>query len=219
MEIIENLYAFLWNNPTANNCNTYLIDGEKRILIDPGHYHLFRHVTENLYRLSLSLQDIDLVIITHGHPDHIESVRYFFDTSALIAIHETEMDFIKKTAPHYGEALGVSESGFHFFLQEGDLKIDGLTFQVINAPGHSPGSVCLYWPAKRALFTGDVIFYQGVGRTDLPAGNGEQLKESIRRLSEFDAEFLLPGHGNIISGHANVKANFEVIERMWFGYL
>lgn len=219
MKITEDLYAFIWSNPTANNCNTYLIDCEKKVLVDPGHHHLLSHVRENLSRLGLSFQDIDLVLITHGHPDHIEGIRAFLDSGTLITMSRTELDFVKETAPQYGESLGISVSGFDFLLQEGDLLIGDVTFQVIHTPGHSPGSICLYWPDRKVLFTGDVVFNQGVGRTDLPAGNGQQLKESIKRLSDLDVEYLLPGHGDIISGRTHVEANFTDIERMWFGYL
>lgn len=72
MKIFDHLDAFLWHSPTANNCNAYLISDDKKILVDPGHYHLLAHVRDNLSRLSLSPEDIDVVIITHGHPDHME---------------------------------------------------------------------------------------------------------------------------------------------------
>jgi glyoxylase-like metal-dependent hydrolase (beta-lactamase superfamily II) len=94
-----------------------------------------------------------------------------------------------------------------------------LTFQVIQTPGHSPGSVCIYWPDKKVLFTGDVAFNQGIGRTDLPGGDGQELKESIKRISLLDVEYLLSGHGDILSGREKVKANFGDIEEMWFPYL
>jgi glyoxylase-like metal-dependent hydrolase (beta-lactamase superfamily II) len=219
MKISEDLYEFLWLNPTANNCNAYFINGKKRILIDPGHYQLFGHVKEHLSRLSLSPEDIDIVLVTHGHPDHIEGVRTFADTSTLIAISSTEMRFIKAVAPHYGEVLGVPNFEPDILLQEGDLKIGDLTFQVIHTPGHSPGSLCVYWPEKKVLFTGDVVFNQGVGRIDVPGGNGKELKESIRKISRLEVDHLLPGHGDVISGRDDVKANFAEIERVWFAYL
>ncbi|MGD9033884.1 MAG: MBL fold metallo-hydrolase [Desulfobacteraceae bacterium] len=219
MKISEDLYEFLWLNPTANNCNAYFINGKKRILIDPGHYQLFGHVKEHLSRLSLSPEDIDIVLVTHGHPDHIEGVRTFVDTSTLIAISSVEMRFIKAVAPHYGEVLGVPNFEPDILLQEGDLKIGDLTFQVIHTPGHSPGSLCVYWPEKKVLFTGDVVFNQGVGRIDVPGGNGEELKESIRKISRLEVDHLLPGHGDVISGRDDVKANFAEIERVWFAYL
>lgn len=219
MKVFDNLHAFLWDNPTANNCNSFFIDGEKRILVDPGHFHVFSHVRDQLYGLSLTPQDMDIVIITHGHPDHMEGVKIFAGTSTMIAIPTAEMDFINKVAPHYGEALGVSDFEPDILLKEGDLKIGNLTFQVIQTPGHSPGSICLYWPGKKVLFTGDVIFNQGIGRTDLPGGSGQVLKESIKRISRLDVEYLLPGHGDIVSGRGAVKTNFTNIERDWFPYL
>ena len=219
MKIFNNLHAFLWNNPTANNCNGYLINDEKKILIDPGHYQFFSHIQDDLSKLSLSPEDIDILIITHGHPDHMEAIKIFADTNTMIAVSSAEMEFIMTVAPHYGKALGISGFEPQILLQEGDLKIDHLNFQVIHTPGHSPGSICLYWPEKKVLFTGDVVFDQGIGRTDLPGGNGQELKNSIRNISRLDVEYLLPGHGNVVSGREAVKANFKDIESMWFAYL
>lgn len=219
MKLLDDLYLFPWNSMTANNCNTYLIDANKRILIDPGHYHLFNHVRDELDRLSLCPEDMDMVIITHGHPDHMEGVRIFQGTDALVAVSSWEMEFIKAVAPHYGEALGIPDFEPQILLQEGDLKVGNLSFEVIHTPGHSPGSICLYWPDRKVLFTGDVVFNQGIGRTDLPGGNGKELKESIRRISLLDAEYVLTGHGDVVMGREAVKENFRAIEAYWFGFL
>ena len=162
---------------------------------------------------------MDLVMITHGHPDHIEAIQHFGKTSASVALHTLEWDFIKNHAPHYGESIGVGSFEPGVLLQDGDLDVGDYHFEVIHTPGHSPGSVCLYWPDRKVLFTGDVVFNQGVGRTDLPGGNGEQLKESIRNISRLDVEILLPGHGDIVMGRDLVNANFSEIERVWFAYI
>jgi glyoxylase-like metal-dependent hydrolase (beta-lactamase superfamily II) len=206
-------------NPAANNCNSFLIYGKKKILIDPGHQHLFGHVEDELKKLSLIPQDIDVVLITHGHPDHIEGIRAFVETGCLIAVHKIEMDFIRQVAPHFGEALGVPDFEPDILLQEGDLAVGDIHLDIIHTPGHSPGSICIYWPERKALITGDLIFSQGIGRTDLPGGNGETLKQSIKKVSTLDAHYLLPGHGDLISGPENVKANFSEIERVWFAYI
>ena len=219
MKLLDDLYLFPWNSMTANNCNTYFIDGDKRILIDPGHYHLFQHVRDELERLSLSPEDMDMVIISHGHPDHMEGVKIFQGTGIPVAVSLWEMEFIKTVAPHYGEALGIPDFEPQILLQEGDLKVGDRNFEVIHTPGHSPGSICLYWPEQKVLFTGDVVFNQGIGRTDLPGGNGAQLKESIRKISRLDAEYLLTGHGDVVMGREAVKENFRTIEAYWFGYL
>ena len=219
MEIFDGLHAFMWVNPQANNCNTFFIDGEKKILVDPGHHQLSGHTQDGLSRLSLSFEDIDLVVITHGHPDHLEAVKLFSGLSTSIAISAIEMDFIRNLPPHMASALGVADFEPDLLLQEGDLKVGNMDFQVIHTPGHSPGSICLYWPVTKVLLTGDVVFNQGVGRTDLPGGDGEKLKESINRISQFEADYLLTGHGDIVSGREHVKANFEEIKKVWFAYI
>jgi glyoxylase-like metal-dependent hydrolase (beta-lactamase superfamily II) len=86
-------------------------------------------------------------------------------------------------------------------------------------PGHSPGSLCLYWPDKKALFTGDVVFFQGIGRTDLPGGNGKELKNSIQKISQLDTEYLFTGHGEILIGQEAIQANFKKIHAYYFNYL
>lgn len=215
----HDLECFFWMNPTANNCNTYLIRGKHHILIDPGHAHLFGHVRDGLERLGLTPRDIDVVIITHAHPDHLEAVRLFDNAHTLTALSAVEMEFVRAVAPRIGEALGLAGWEPEVLLQPGDLSVGGRRFRVIHAPGHSPGSVCLYWAAEKALFTGDVVFRQGIGRTDLPGGDGSALKESLRRLAELDMDCLLPGHGDAVWGRDAVQANFQEIEQFWFAVL
>ncbi|MBF0509372.1 MAG: MBL fold metallo-hydrolase [Deltaproteobacteria bacterium] len=106
-----------------------------------------------------------------------------------------------------------------FFLQEGDLKLGEHNFKVFHTPGHSPGSICLYWEENKALFTGDLIFAQGVGRTDFPGCSGRLLKESILRLALLDIEYILPGHGEIVSGNYEVKRNFALIQQAYLPYV
>jgi len=145
----------------------------------------------------------------------VEGVRAFFESSSLIALHPAEREFLRTQAPY------MNLSGFepHIFLQEGKLILDDLLFHVIHTPGHSPGSISLYWPERKALFSGDVVFSQGLGRTDLPGGDGQRLKESIRTLSRLAVDHLFPGHGEVVSGPDQVKANFENVETIWFAYI
>ena len=219
MKVAENLFAFLWQDARSNNANTYLIRGTKNILIDPGHFHLFGYIREHLSKLSMGTEDIDLIVVTHGHPDHMEGVQAFFGSTTFISLHPVELQFIKESALQYGAGPGIADFQPPFLLQEGELRVDDMNFQVLHSPGHSPGSICLYWTEQKALFSGDVIFQQGLGRTDLPGGNGNQLKQSIRRLSQLDVEILLPGHGSIVSGKERVRRNFSDVETMWFGYV
>jgi glyoxylase-like metal-dependent hydrolase (beta-lactamase superfamily II) len=213
MKIFDGLHAFIWRIHTENNCNTYLIDGDLKILIDPGHVHLFDNVRKNLNAIGVSQDRIDLVIATHGHPDHLEAVKGL-GKSTMFAMSAEEYRFICEIA---GQYFKIPEP--HFFLKEGDLTIGEERFDVIATPGHSPGSICLYWPAKKALFTGDLVFNQSIGRTDLSGGNGRMMKESIEKISRIDIDYLLCGHGEIVAGKKEVKANFQKIKDYWFDYL
>jgi len=221
IQLHDNVYAFIWESMTVNNCNTYLIEGPTRVLIDPGHEHLFEHVLKGLENLDLSIEDIGLVICTHAHPDHIEAVKLFKNTPALFSIHEEEWKLVKSMEKHINMSLKTDISSFSpdFFLKQGEFSINGLEFNVIHTPGHSPGSISLFMPEPKALFTGDVIFKEALGRTDLPGGSGKILKESIKQLSELEAEFLLSGHGEVVSGSAEVKENFDHVMRVWFNYI
>lgn len=213
MRLSDDLYAFPWQSFTANNCNSYLIEGAYRVLIDPGHQHLFSELRNSLGSMGIGLEDINLIIATHIHPDHIEAVQTFSSLPTMVTIHEEEYRYFKETISRY------PQFEFDFFLTEGPLKAGGAELEVIHTPGHSPGSICIYWPSHKALFAGDVIFEQGVGRTDLPGGSGDQLKNSIKRLSSMDVELLLPGHGNIIRGKEEVARNFALVEQVYFSLL
>lgn len=219
MKIVEGLHGFIWSSPVANNCNTYLIDDAARILIDPGHLRLFGHVEDGLRRLGLELSDIDLVIATHAHPDHSEAVRLLKAQSVPFAMHEEDWRVLGDLARALGVAMDVEAYAPDFFLQEGDLEVKDLHFEVIHAPGHSPGSISLFWKDKKTIFTGDVLFKDGLGRTDLPGGDGRALKESIKKLSTLNAELMCPGHGPVVSGVDDVRVNFSRVEQFWFAYI
>jgi len=213
IKIQDGLYAFLWQSNRENNCNTFLIREGKTILVDPGYRHLFDHVERGLATLNLSPEQIDAVIATHGHPDHLDAVVEFSRQTLFMMGQEEYRYFSRLASPSFP----IPEPDI--LLQEGELDIGTVRFQIISTPGHSPGSLCLYWPERKVLFSGDVAFDQGIGRSDLPGGNGKLLKESLRRIAQLDVEYLLPGHGNVIAGREAVQANFRMIESCWFNYL
>lgn len=221
MQITNNVHAFIWQSTTANNCNSYLIDGPTRVLIDPGHSALFDHVRQGLMELGLTLDDIGLIIGTHAHPDHLEAAELFGGKTALVTLHKRDWQFLKIMEKQAHAALSINTQSITpaFFLEEGDFSVNGLDLMVLHTPGHSPGSIALYWPDEKLLFTGDLVFKGGLGRTDLPGGDGKLLKESITRLADLDVEWVLPGHGDIISGAADVKSNFNQLKQVWFTYI
>lgn len=221
MQVAERLHAFIWDSMNTNNCNTFLIDGPTRILIDPGHVRLFSHVESGLKELGLGIDDIGLVLCTHPHPDHIEAVQLFKETEAQFTLHRAAWQALKMMEKQIALTMGVDLTDIEpdFFLREGNLSVDGIDLQVYHSPGHAPGSASIYWPEQKALFTGDVIFEQSLGRTDLPGGDGSLLKESIRRLSQLEVQWLCSGHGAVVSGIESVKQNFEYVIQNWFSYI
>jgi len=212
-KITDGITGFIWTDYRQNNCNTYLIDAGARILVDPGHSHLFDHVEKGLAALGINRRSIDLVVVTHAHPDHMESAL-LFESPTMKTFPREDFLYIKRLA---GDGYPIPEPDF--FLVEGDLEVGNTRLQVIHTPGHTPGSVCLFWPEKGALFCGDVIFVNGIGRTDLPGSSAAALKESIKRLKSLDAQIVLPGHGRLLKGRTAVTQNFATIEHYWFSSL
>jgi len=132
-----------------------------------------------------------------------------------------EEAFLRDTGSEIYRMMGMSppQLRIDILLKEGELRLGGEPLQVLETPGHSPGSICLYWPARKALFTGDVVFEMGVGRTDFPGGDGKALIRSLERLAELDTEILLPGHGNPVVGYERIQRNFEMIRETYYAYL
>jgi len=213
MKIVDGLYGFLWRSASENNCNSFFIDGSKRILIDPGHRHLFPHVRKGRERNRVPTEENAVGLVPHGPPASFGTTGPF-GPSARWAMSRIDYEFVME---YLGAQTDLPQPAF--FLQEGGLLIGDRDFLVIHTPGHSPGSVCLYWRQQKVLFTGDVVFNQSIGRTDLPGGSGRQLKESISRLAELDVEVLCPGHGDVVAGRENVRKNFKMIKDFWFSYL
>jgi glyoxylase-like metal-dependent hydrolase (beta-lactamase superfamily II) len=221
MRLKEDLYAYLWQDPSENNCNTYLIGGEKTVLIDPGHYRHLGQVFKEMEKDGISPEAIDLIILTHSHPDHFEGLEAFLDRPVRIAMHKEEERYLLESGKLLFEMMRQPLPKFRidFYLKEGELHLGEKAFHIYETPGHSPGSISIYWPEKKALLTGDLVFYGGVGRTDFIEGNSKLLMEGIERLSQLDTEILLPGHGEILMGREMVLQNFEFIRQNFYAYL
>ncbi|HAR95727.1 MAG TPA: MBL fold metallo-hydrolase [Deltaproteobacteria bacterium] len=217
MRIFEDFYVYPWMSTQENNANTIFIDGQVPTLIDPGHTHLFRYVVEGMARDGVSIDRVKLIICTHGHPDHLEAAEQF-DKGVVRAIGKKECDYLEEEGKELFLLTGSRSprKAFGLLLKEGLLDLGDKQFAVIETPGHSPGGLCLYWPEKALLVSGDTVFYMGVGRTDLPGGDMDLLGQSLRRLSSLDVEFLIPGHGDMVKGRQSISKNFEVLMSEFF---
>jgi hydroxyacylglutathione hydrolase len=143
--------------------------------------------------------DIKIIVLTHGHSDHIAALRDVQDkTSAEVAIHVEDADFLEGHGS-YSSQFGISYRTPHppeRLLREGDIiKVADMNFEVIHTPGHTPGSICLL--TDFGVFTGDTIFRQGIGTTLMPGSSRPQLLESIRKKLMIlpDNTVIYPGHG------------------------
>ena len=221
MKLERDLYAYLWQSVYENNCNTYLIRGEVTVLIDPGHSHHIPSLFRQMEQDGISREEIGLVIVTHSHPDHFEGLEAFKDRPVKIAMNREEANYLKENGKLLFEMMGkpVSEFRVDFYLKEGQLNLGKAPFDIYQTPGHSPGSLSIYWPERKVLFTGDLVFNGGIGRTDFPGGDSKAMKDSIERISRLDTELLLPGHGEMVAGKERVLQNFELIRQNFYGYL
>ena len=187
--------------PLETNC--YLVyDKNSKIafLIDPGAFD--KRIREQIEENKLSVKNI---INTHGHIDHVAGDRKF---GYPVLIHEKDKSFLKNPAKNLSLFTGIISLGPspERLLKDGDIIKEGdLEFEVIHTPGHTPGSVSLKMSSAGGsasgggdvIFTGDTLFREGVGRTDIPYGNEEDLMRSVKnRLMKFpDETKILPGHG------------------------
>ena len=144
-----------------------------------------------------------MVLLTHGHIDHIAGIHEFVPmVGDNIYIGSKDAHMLRKPSRQLQALLGVHCEGIKDFREVNDGRVidfPGYTIKVIETPGHTEGSVCFLITDKnghKVLVSGDTLFAQSVGRTDLEGGDSVKLDESLRKLAEFDDGLVvLPGHG------------------------
>lgn len=186
----------MWNSvytikskPIANN--TYVIgeEGKSCVVIDPSFNH-----AGLLQTIRAHFHTVEAILLTHGHVDHIVGI------DALVAhypapVYLHPLDFEMLTDPHYNGSVAF---GLHTIVNTPVQPLDDYhNNQVIvyESPGHSPGCVAFYVPHLKLLFSGDTLFKQGLGRTDLPGGSQRHLLDSRDYLLQLPVDTLVyPGH-------------------------
>ncbi|MFC1938834.1 MBL fold metallo-hydrolase [Chloroflexota bacterium] len=186
-------------SPFATNC--YIVGFElsrEGIIIDPGDEA--GAILEKVSNLGL---DIKIIVLTHGHIDHIGALKAIKEaTGAEMVIHTGDAKSLRGKG---GLIISRLISGLSCptppppdrLLEDGDsLAVGDRHFKVLHTPGHTPGGICLV--GEGVVFSGDTLFNYSIGRTDLPGGSYRQLMESIQTklMALPDDTIVYPGHGS-----------------------
>jgi glyoxylase-like metal-dependent hydrolase (beta-lactamase superfamily II) len=182
--------------------NTYVVWDEtgECAIFDPGCYTQEERNALQQFIESKNLRPVRL-INTHCHLDHVFGNPFVSKTWGLgLEIHEGELPVLgsfERVCQMYGIPFEDAQPLPANFIQTGDTLTFGNTkLKVLYTPGHSPASLSFYCEAEKFVLSGDVLFYESIGRTDLPGGNFETLIQSIR--SQI---FTLPEETVVLSGH------------------
>lgn len=181
--------------------NTYVIYNEKKEcwIVDPGMYD-----PQEIEAMISFITDKQLlpqaIINTHTHLDHIFGVPALMNKYGIpFGVHDQEVQVLNMatgTAALFGFEYRNPPKPT-FFIREGEpLKLGDDTIEVRFVPGHSPGSIAFYYAPGNWVISGDALFAESIGRTDLPGGNSETLLHSIRTQL-----FTLPAETSVLSGH------------------
>jgi len=191
------------------SANCYVVGSEatgEGLVIDPG-----GNSEDIIKAISGSGLDIKIIVLTHGHSDHIAALNDIRDkTGAEVAIHTADAQFLHGRGA-FSMMFGISYKTPEppdRLLNEGDtIDIGDLHFSVIHTPGHTPGSICLL--SGDRVFTGDTLFYRGIGTTLMPGSSRRQLIDSIhtRLMVLPDNTPVYPGHGRETTIGAERKNN------------
>lgn len=174
--------------------NTYIVSGnnDECVLIDPG-------AEEAQIDKAVNGRRVVAVLLTHGHFDHMMSVNAYVQAGATLYIGRGDApaltdDRLNLCAKMLGESLRIEATPV--CVKDGDIIAQaGLSFRVLETPGHTTGSICLH--SGNVLFAGDTLFCDTYGRTDLPGGDAQAMFSSLHRLCTLPEETrVLSGHGD-----------------------
>ena len=199
MELHPNIYMIKGEDTSSHS---YLIRGDyKNVIIDSGVDRNFHKLQESLLTLGFKLRDIDIVINTHAHFDHIGANRYFQDHS-LIAAHRLAAVKIsvedRYVTMYKSGDMNEPSPRVHLWMENGlRLDIGNYILEIIHTPGHTSGSICIYELTHQILFSGDTIFSEGVLSYISESGSIGDYINSIDILATRKIKKLYPGHGAV----------------------
>lgn len=177
--------------------NCYIIYDERTkeaVVIDPGDEPDL--ILDFIKEENLNLK---YILCTHGHFDHIGSVKELKDeTGAKVVLHEKDIEIYRNSPQIAMQFFGIEiepQPEPDILIKNGEILNTGnVQLTVIHTSGHSPGSVCLYTDGY--IFTGDTLFAGSVGRTDIIGGSMNELLNSLKKIASLpDETIVFPGHG------------------------
>lgn len=181
----------------ATNCYFIYHEGKKKVIfIDPGDQgdYIYNQLKNNGF-------EVEAILLTHGHFDHIWGASALRRLSgAKIYALDKEEELLISEDLNCSEIAGRSciLKADEFFKDGDELDFLGFNIKVLATPGHTQGSCCFYLPDDKVLISGDTLFEESVGRTDLPTGSMSELKRSIiDKIAPLpDDVIVYPGHGS-----------------------
>lgn len=221
-KIIEEVYHIPGQDEFMPDAHTYVVgkpSSQNLSLIDPGVVRKGGYKIQSIQKEGIELSSIKRIIMTHIHLDHIGCLAEIQKQIpwAELWVHHLEADLLEQGEERavYGMDMfrvvsqlqfGLKPGAFKFQvnrkLQGGEtLDLGDTAWEVIHIPGHSMGSIGLYYHPMKILIPGDVIYADyAIGRFDLYGADASELKKSLMRLAELEVDILLPGHNRTVIG-------------------
>ena len=198
-------------------CNCSVIGDEQTreaMVIDPGDD--VEQVLDLIRKHNLQVKQI---VITHAHIDHVGGARKLrAATGAPVLLNQNDyalLQMLDVQAAWLGVAAPEKVEIDQGIGQGDTVKAGSLVGQVLHTPGHTEGSICLYFPAETMLIAGDTLFAGSIGRTDLPGGSFEKILHSLhdRVLALPDETLVVPGHGPLTRIGVERESNPFLVKR------